>query len=211
MPPALILFDLDGTLTDPQVGITRSINHALRAHGHAERSVAELLPCIGPPLDESFRVLTGSRDELHIHALVHSYRERYGELGYAENEIYPGVAQALATLAAGGATLGLCTSKRADFAEMILSLFGLRGYFGLVSGGEIGVQKWQQMAALQAAGHLPSDTLMIGDRAVDMVAAHRNGLRSGAVMWGHGSREELMAESPHLVFEHPSDWLRLLA
>jgi phosphoglycolate phosphatase len=211
MPLPLILFDLDGTLSDPQVGITRSINHALRAHGHAERSVAELLPCIGPPLDESFRWLTGSADDAHIHALVHSYRERYGEIGYAENEIYPDVAQTLTTLAARGARLGLCTSKRADFAEMILEMFGLRRHFGLVSGGEIGVQKWQQMAALKAEGKLPPDTLMIGDRAVDLVAAHRNGLRSGAVMWGHGSREELMAESPQLVFERPTDWLGLLS
>lgn len=210
MPTPLILFDLDGTLSDPQVGITRSINHALCAHGHAERSVAELLPCIGPPLDESFRRLTGSTDEGHIHALVHSYRERYGDIGYAENELYPGVAQTLATLAARGARLGLCTSKRVDFAEKILALFGLRQHFVLVSGGEIGVQKWQQMAALKADGKLPNDTLMIGDRAVDLVAAHRNGLRSGAVLWGHGSREELMAESPHLVFERPAEWLSLL-
>lgn len=210
MPPSLILFDLDGTLSDPQVGITRSINHALRAHGHGERSVAELLPCIGPPLDESFRVLTGCDDEAHIHALVHSYRERYGEVGYAENEIYPEVADTLAALAASGATLGLCTSKRADFAELILQLFGLRQHFGLVSGGAIGLQKWQQMAALKTAGQVPPDALMIGDRAVDLIAAHRNGLRSGAVMWGHGSRAELMAEAPHLVFERPSEWLRLL-
>jgi phosphoglycolate phosphatase len=206
----MILFDLDGTLSDPQVGITRSINHALRCHGHAERSVADLLPCIGPPLDESFRVLTGRDDDAHIRALVHSYRQRYGEVGYAENEIYPEVAETLAALAGQGARLGLCTSKRANFAEMILALFGLREHFVLVNGGDIGVQKWQQMAALQSAGLLPADTLMIGDRAVDMVAAHRNGLRSGAVMWGHGSREELMAESPHLVFERPRDWLGLL-
>jgi phosphoglycolate phosphatase len=210
MTPSLILFDLDGTLSDPQVGITRSINHALRTHGYAERSVAELLPCIGPPLDESFRELTGRQDEAHLHALVLSYRERYAEVGYAENVIYPGVASTLAALAGRGARLGLCTSKRVDFAEMILRLFGLREHFGLVNGGEIGVQKWQQMAALQAAGQLPPDTLMIGDRAVDMVAAHRNGLRSGAVMWGHGSRGELMAESPHWVFEQPADWLGLL-
>lgn len=210
MPPSLILFDLDGTLSDPQVGITRSINHALRTHGHAERSVAELLPCIGPPLDESFRVLTGRDDEAHIHALVHSYRVRYGAVGYAENEIYPEVADTLAALAAAGARMGLCTSKRVDFAERILQLFGLRQHFGLVSGGEIGLQKWQQLAALQAAGQVPPDTLMIGDRAVDLVAAHRNGLRSGAVMWGHGSRDELMAEAPHRVFERPSEWLALL-
>lgn len=211
MPPSLILFDLDGTLSDPQVGITRSINHALRSHGHSERSVDELLPCIGPPLDESFRRLTGRHDDAHILALVHSYRERYGGVGYAENEIYPEVAETIAALTGRGARLGLCTSKRADFAEMILKLFGLREHFGLISGGEIGLQKWQQMAALHAAGRLPPDTLMIGDRALDLVAAHRNGLRSGAVMWGHGSREELMAEAPHLVFERPADWLSLLA
>jgi phosphoglycolate phosphatase len=209
MPAPFLLFDLDGTLSDPQDGITRSINHALRTHGHAERPPQDLLACIGPPLDESFAQLTGGNAD-QVLALVLTYRERYGAVGYAENILYPGVAETLAALAAGGARMGLCTSKRADFAEQILRLFGLRQHFGIVSGGDIGVQKWQQLAGLRERGEVPDGSVMIGDRAVDLIAARRNGLRSGAVTWGHGSREELMGEQPHFVFEQPADWLKLL-
>lgn len=205
-----LLFDLDGTLSDPQVGITRSINHALVAEGFAPHDEAALCRFIGPPLDESFRELVPGADEALVHRLVAAYRERYGDLGYAENTLYDGVPEALAALVAGGATLGLCTSKRVDFAERILRLFGLRGHFSLLSGGAIGLPKWQQLGALRAAGQVPDGALMIGDRAVDLIAAHRNGLGGGAVTWGHGSREELEAEQPTHWFERPADWLRLL-
>lgn len=211
MTPDFLLFDLDGTLSDPQDGITRSINHALQTHGHATHPAQALLGYIGPPLDESFRELASTDDPAHIRALVDTYRERYGDVGYAENVVYPGVPEALASLASRGVTMGLCTSKRVDFAERILELFGLRQYFSLLSGGDIGVQKWQQLATLRVGRAVPDGSVMIGDRAVDLVAAHRNGLRSGAVTWGHGSREELMNESPHHVFDRPGDWLSLLA
>jgi phosphoglycolate phosphatase len=210
LPPEFLLFDLDGTLSDPQLGITRSINHALRAMGHAEREPAALCQYIGPPLDESFRILTARDDPDHILALVGHYRDRYGERGYAENTLYPGVPEALAALAATGIGMAVCTSKHPAFAERILALFGLRRYFSAVHGGEIGLQKWQQMARLRAERLVPPRTLMIGDRAVDLIAAHRNGLASGAVTWGHGSREELLAERPLHVFEQPADWLCLL-
>lgn len=132
-----------------------------------------------------------------------AYRERYGDVGYAENTLYEGIPQALAALAEAGLPLGLCTSKRRDFALMILALFKLDHHFALVDGGEIGVHKWQQIAALRAAGRVGEESLMVGDRAVDLVAAHRNGLHGAGVLWGHGSREELQAESPRYLLEAP--------
>jgi phosphoglycolate phosphatase len=208
MPYDLILFDLDGTLSDPQLGIGRSINHALERHGFMPVAPGAVSRYIGPPLDESFRVITGCDDEATIHALVAAYRERYGDIGYAENLLYAGIPEALATLADAGLPLGLCTSKRRDFACKILALFQLDHLFHFVDGGEIGVHKWQQIAALRAAGQVSERSLMVGDRAVDMVAAHRNGLVAAGVLWGHGSRDELQAESPRYLLDAPAQIIR---
>ena len=198
-PHDLILFDLDGTLSDPLVGIGRSINHALTHFGYPARELKQLSTCIGPPLDESFRALTGVTTQSHIEALVAKYRERYAELGYAENVLYPGIPEALSALSSAGIPMGVCTSKRVDFAEQILEMFGLRQHFRFVSGGEIGIPKWQQMQSLLADSKVSARSVMVGDRAVDMVAAHRNGLQAAGVLWGHGSREELVSEQPRYL------------
>ncbi|HSI49859.1 MAG TPA: HAD hydrolase-like protein [Ideonella sp.] len=210
MPYDLILFDLDGTLSDPAVGIGRSINHALLHHGHVPLQPHEVPGWIGPPLDESFRGLTGGGDEALVLSLVAKYRERYGELGYAENTLYSGVPQALQVLTDAGVAMGVCTSKRVDFAEQILEMFGLRHFFGFVSGGDVGVHKWQQIAALRERGVIKGPAVMVGDRAVDLIAARRNGLHGAGVLWGHGSHAELAAEQPHHLFREPAEWRQLL-
>src|SRR4051812_36684642 len=209
MPDTVLVFDLDGTLSDPLEGIGRSINHALREHGYPERTLAELAPWVGPPLDETFAALTSRDDGAHLAALVATYRARYADVGYAENTLYDGIPDVLATLRKRGATLGLCTSKRVDFAEQILALFGLREHFAFVSGGEIGVHKWQQLAELRAAGRVDGDAVMIGDRAVDLTAAHRNGLQACGVRWGFGSLDELQAERPRWLATAPHELLDL--
>lgn len=209
MPHDQIVFDLDGTLSDPQVGIGRSINFALARFGFAPLPDEAVSACIGPPLDETFRALTGRDDAATIHGLVAAYRERYGDIGYAENTLYDGIPQAVAALAAASVPLGLCTSKRRDFALKILALFGLDRYFDFVDGGEIGVQKWQQLHALRVAGQVGPGAVMVGDRAVDLIAAHRNGLAGAGVLWGHGSERELRAEQPRYLLAQPAqliDW-----
>jgi phosphoglycolate phosphatase len=208
-PHDLILFDLDGTLSDPLEGIGRSINFALSHFGHAERPLADMGAYIGPPLDETFAAITGTRSQDRLEALVAKYRERYGEVGYAENVMYEGIPRVLRRLVDAGVPLGLCTSKRADFAERILGMFGLRPYFDFVSGGEIGTHKWQQIQALREAGTIGPSTVMVGDRAVDVTAAHRNGLCAAGVLWGHGSRAELEAERPRYLFSQPEELLGL--
>jgi len=210
-PRPFLLLDLDGTLSDPQQGIARSINHALASIGRPVHDEAALTRYIGPPLSESFRELVPGADEATVQALLGAYRQRYGAIGYAENTLYTGVPEALAALADAGATLVLCTSKRVDFAEQILQLFGLRAHFAWLSGGRDGLHKWQQLGELRAEGRVPDHAVMIGDRAVDLIAARRNGLAGGAVRWGHGSEDELAAESPAHWFDHPQDWLRLVA
>lgn len=196
-----LVFDLDGTLSDPAVGIGRSINHALVAFGFAPISDVAVSQYIGPPLDQIFRAITGIDAAETLAALVGKYRERYADVGYAENVLYPGIPEALASLAAQGCVLGVCTSKRVDFADQILRMFGLRSHFAFVDGGEIGVHKDRQLGALVANGTIGPGSTMIGDRAVDVLAAKRNALRSVGVLWGHGSRDELESAGADMIME----------
>jgi phosphoglycolate phosphatase len=201
----LLVFDLDGTLSDPSVGIGRSLNHALQHYGHPPIPAKEVSQYIGPPLDHAFRSRLAGVTPEHIRELVAKYRERYAEVGFAENVIYPGIAEALYALDAAGVPLGLCTSKRADFAESILELFDLRDYFRFVSGGDIGVRKSDQLATLIDQRRISTSATMIGDRSIDVLAARENGLKSVAVLWGHGSRDELEAALPDVFVESPHE------
>jgi phosphoglycolate phosphatase len=211
MDRRVVVFDLDGTLSNPLDGFARSINHALRLQGLPEREPQALARYIGPPLYESAVELTAS-DDPTVHArLIADYRRRYGESGFAENTLYDGIPETLQALREAGATLGVCTSKRADFAEAILRNFGLRELFAFVSGGDIGVHKWQQLQALREAGAVDAQSVMVGDRDVDITSAHRNGLHACGVLWGFGSREELQAAAPRHLAEAPADLRRLLA
>lgn len=205
-----VVFDLDGTLSDPLLGFARSINHALALQGLPERQPHELTRFIGPPLYASAVELTGSADPTRHNKLIADYRRRYGESGYAENTLYAGIPEALAALLDGGCTLGVCTSKRVDFAEKILAQFRLREMFAFVSGGDIGVHKWQQLQALREARHVDGDAVMVGDRDVDITSAHRNGMQACGVLWGFGSLAELEAERPRHLVREPSELAKVL-
>jgi phosphoglycolate phosphatase len=158
-------------------------------------------------LDESFREITGNdRDTV---ALVAKYRDRYGEIGYAENVVYPGITQALLTLSQANIPMAICTSKRQDFARRILELFDLIHHFQFISGGEVGVFKYQQIESLRSDGKVSKSTMMVGDRHIDLIAAHKNGLKSGGVLWGYGSESELRNESPLYLFRSPNELTQL--
>jgi phosphoglycolate phosphatase len=150
-----IIFDLDGTVSDSIVGITRSINHSLRHHGYAEHSTANLLKYMGPPIDKTFSHLTGSSDKAHIISLVTVFRERYSRVGYSENKLYEGIAAALQALFKSGANLGVCTTKRSDFAEKILKLFDLRKYFKFVYGLHAAGVLWGYGSRAELSAHAP--------------------------------------------------------
>jgi phosphoglycolate phosphatase len=204
-----LVFDLDGTISDPIVGIVRSVNHALAYFGLPETSEAAVAPHLGPPIDTLFGRVSPARGPADIAALVGKFRERYHEIGYAENLLYPGMREVLGKLAAEGTPLGVCTAKRTDFAEKILSLFDLREYFRFVSGGDIGVRKADQLKALLASAHIPSDATMVGDRNVDIESAHLNGLSSVGVLWGYGTRDELVQANAERLVEQPAELLEL--
>jgi len=191
--PVDLVFDLDGTISDPLVGFHRSMNFALTAHGFESLDQDSLAAFVGPPLDETFRALIPGIDDQMMGSLVSKYRERYADVGFAECVMYAGVSEVLASLVEAGRTLGVCTSKRVDFAEKILALFGIRTLFSFVDGGDLGVRKAQQLAGLVRAGRVRSSSRMIGDRAIDILAARMSGLLSVGVLWGYGSASELQA------------------
>lgn len=203
-----LIFDLDGTLSDPILGISRSINHALAAADYPVREQSELAQYIGPPLDETFKVLTGAEDG-EIRKLVSLYRDRYSEVGFSENTIYPGIESVLGKLSNAAVHLGVCTSKRADFAERILRMFGIRDYFAFVSGGDVGVTKQEQLAQLLNKGIINSRAVMIGDRAVDMLAAKENGIAAVGVLWGYGSEAELAGQSPICLLQRVDELVQV--
>ena len=194
-----LVLDLDGTISDPSLGIGRCFNHALEQHGFATVSDSAIRRQIGPPLDEGFMELTGSFDPALITQLVVTYRERYSEVGFSENTLYPAIPEALERIKAGGTRLGVCTSKRADFARKILSLFNLLDYFDFVDGGDVGITKQSQLAGLLSSGAIDEQAIMVGDRAIDITSATGNGLRSIGVLWGFGDHEELSQASPSAI------------
>jgi phosphoglycolate phosphatase len=199
------VFDLDGTISDPAVGIARSLNHALRGFGYPALREEEVPAYIGLPLDDIFRRVAASASDVVLRGLVTTYRQRYGEIGYAENVIYPGVSAALERLASDGVRMGVCTSKRQDFAERILELFDLRAHFTFVCGGDIGVRKDEQLRSLREEGRVSDEAVVIGDRASDVFAARANGLRAVGVLWGHGTPEELACAHPDRLLGSPSE------
>lgn len=210
-PPAELVFDLDGTISDPLVGLHRSVNFALAAHGMESVDRGIVAACVGPPLDEAFRALTPGVVDEQVLSLVAKYRERYAEVGFTENTIYPGISDVFATLAGSGLALGVCTSKRTDFAEKILDRFGIRQHFVFVDGGDIGVAKCQQLAALLAKKRVHPNARMFGDRAVDMLAAKANGLFPVGVLWGYGSKNELREAGAGILLSDPAELSRFQA
>ena len=205
-----LVFDLDGTISDNSVGIMRSINYALGAFGYADISEGAVAQYIGPPLDSVFSRITRTDSPDRIRDLVLKFRERYSDVGYAENTMYVGIPEVLQLLASRGIRMGVCTGKRSDFAERILTMFGLLDRFSFVRGGTLGLQKEEQLRGLLIERAIESTSIMIGDRAVDITAARSNGLRSVGVLWGHGSQQELEDAVPDRVMAVP-DQLRELA
>lgn len=210
-PYDLLLFDLDGTISDPIEGISNCINFALESYGYPTRTKEFLASFIGPPIDKTFDVILGNLRNHSLDDLVAKYRERYMLCGFKENAAYEGILDILSSLSSSGSIkLAICTSKRADIASQVLDCFGLSKFFAFVSGGDVGIEKWQQIESLKQQGKISLNTLMIGDRASDLIGAHRNGIDSAGVLWGYGSREELEAEQPAYLLNHPRELLQFI-
>ena len=191
-----ILFDLDGTLTDPRIGITRCIQHALESLGQVPPEEAALLWCIGPPLQTTFARILDTSDPALLSTAIARYRERFATLGLYENTLYPGVPEMLAALRDKGYQTYVATSKPRVFANRIMDHFHIANLFDGVYGSELDgtrVDKGELIAHLIAMEGLePEDVIMVGDREHDMVGAAKCGVWCLGVTYGYGSETELL-------------------
>lgn len=198
-----ILFDLDGTLTDPVVGITRCIQHALVSLGRTAPDLDGLRRCVGPPLQDSFAELLETTDEALLAEAIRLYRERFKPVGMFENSVYPDVPEGLETLRAQGHRLWVATSKPHVFAREIVEHFGLARFFERIHGSELsGVNADKSdliRYVLAEEGIQPDQAWMVGDRMHDVLGARRNGVEAIGVLWGYGSEEELRAAAPRRI------------
>jgi phosphoglycolate phosphatase len=213
MSKLILLFDLDGTLTDSRPGIVSGMQYALGVLGLPVPPEEALLRFIGPPTHDAFRELLSSSDpELNARA-IGIYRERYGKQGLYENSVYPGVAEGIAALSEAGATLFVATSKPQVFARRILDHFELSGYFKGVYGSELSGErsnKGDLIAHVLTQESLTNDAWMIGDRLHDVRGAKLNGLRSAGVLWGYGSGEELTEAGADATFANMPELVEAL-
>lgn len=199
------LFDLDGTLTDPGVGITNSVMYALEKLGRPVPPREELYAFVGPPLTESFVNLCGVPREDAPLAIAY-YREYFGPRGLLENEIYPGIPELLADIKAAGGKVILATAKPLHFAERILEHFNIKQFFDFTAGNNM-TEKYKKKCGLiedvlQAAGVTPDnkkDCVMVGDRSHDVEGAHEAGIAGIGVLYGYGSFAELSACAPEYI------------
>ena len=203
-----VLFDLDGTLTDPREGITRCIAHALERMGIEPPPLDALTFAIGPPLRASLAQLLGRDDPADVERALAFYRERFADVGLFENAPYAGIHEALDAIRASGARLFVATSKPIVYAERIVRHFGLDAHFVEVHGCELDGTREDKRDLL---AHLlprhaiaPGRAVMIGDRGVDMRAARHHGLHALGALWGYGSCAELEEHGAHRLCEAPA-------
>ncbi len=200
------IFDLDGTLTDPMIGITTCVQYALAAYGINEPDIRNLTKFIGPPLVTSFMEFYGV-DNPTAQGMLVKYRERFSTIGLYENEIYPGISEMLEQLNRKGHIIAMATSKPIEFAERILEHFNIKQYFHVLAGASMDESRNTKEAVLEfALGQLENyrtgdrPPVMVGDRKFDVTAGKMLGTETVGVLYGYGSEEELTAAAPtHLV------------
>lgn len=191
----IILFDLDGTLTDPKEGITNCVKYALASVGIDEQNESKLMRFIGPPLVDSFMDFYGF-DEKEANALVAKYRERFKDIGIFENRLYSGAAHMLEELKKQGKTIALATSKPRVFAKRICERYEIAQYFDIISGAELdGTNNYKHQVIsviLDALGNPDKDrVIMVGDRHQDIDGAKTCGIKSVGVRFGYAEKGEL--------------------
>ena len=203
-----LFFDLDGTLTDPALGITNSFIHALKHFGIEIPSYEKLCTFIGPPLPDTFKTQFGFDDQKASEG-VKKYREYFSTKGLFENSVYPGIPELLKKLKEAGRKLVVATSKPEEYSVKIIDHFGLAQYFENVCGSlmdETRSKKDEGIAYAIERNHRSdkSKILMIGDRKHDILGAKKVGIKSVGVLFGYGSRQELEEAGADFIAENVS-------
>lgn len=198
-----ILFDLDGTVTDPAEGITNSVIYSLKKYGITVSDKTELYKFIGPPLFESYMKYYGFSKEKALEA-VEFYREYFRDIGIFENRVYNGIPELLKKLNAKGKKVVLATSKPEEFAKRILKHFDLEGYFYFVAGATMSETRTKKndvisyiLEQLKINGE--QNAVMIGDREMDINGAHSLKIPAIGVLYGYGSLEELQSAKADII------------
>ncbi len=209
-----ILFDLDGTLTDPMVGITKSVQYALKSYGIEEADLKQLTPFIGPPLKDSFMKYYNFSEKQAGEA-IQRYREYFTAAGMFENRVYHGVIQLLEGLKNAGKILAVATSKPELLAKQILEHFQLSEYFAFIGGAsmdETRVRKEDVISYVRKAMDISAveDAVMIGDREHDIFGARKNKMDAIGVLFGYGSRQELEAAGAERIAASIGELERML-
>lgn len=202
----LILFDLDGTLTDPKEGITNCVKYALKYFGIEENDESKLLSFIGPPLYDSFRELYGfSHDDANL--AVEKYRERYSTIGLFENAVLDGAVEILKALKEKGKTTSLATSKPLVFAQKIVDKYGLSEYLDYIIGADLkgGINYKDEVIIEVLCAAKPIDltkVVIVGDRKHDVIGAKKCGISSIGVKCGYAEENELEEAGADYIFEN---------
>lgn len=214
MEKEYLLFDLDGTLTDPKEGITKSVRHALRAFDIEVEDLDSLCCFIGPPLRDSFMEYYGFSEE-NATTAISIYREYFSDRGLYENEAYEGIDRVLKTLKDSGKKLYVATSKPEVFAKKILEHFDLDSYFEFIGGADLAetrVKKGDVIRYVLEENHITDldRVMMVGDRKHDILGAKEAGVASVGVLYGYGNREELLEAGADFIAESVFDLQNLL-
>jgi len=209
-----ILFDLDGTITDPKVGITKAVQYALRSFEINIDNPDDLCKFIGPPLWNSFRDFYGF-DETQTKKAVEKYREYYTDKGIYENILYDGMDIMLKKLKDQGKMLIIATSKPSVMAQRVLEYFNLREYFTFVSGSELNGDRSDKKEIIQYAIEKNniknlSDCIMVGDRKHDIIGANGVGIDSVGVLYGYGNFDELTKAGAKYIVKNIAELSELL-
>ena len=212
----LILFDLDGTITDSGEGITKSVQYALSKLGIEEPDLENLRKFIGPPLIDSFEKYYGFSREEAIRARE-IFNERYQPIGWMENRPYDGIEEVLKALKENGKMLGIATSKPADTAERVLTYFGLREYFPVFCASPLNGIGGEKAGRIQAAiedakalGCEAKNVIMVGDTKFDVLGAHECHIPCVGVTWGFAVEGELEACDTEFVVDTMDELLNVL-
>ena len=206
-----ILFDLDGTLTDPKEGITKCVQYALDHFDIKEENPDKLTLFIGPPLLESFTTYYGLTEE-QAHVAIKKYRERFAEKGIYENKVYEGVVDVLDSLKKAGKRIVLATSKPEIFADKILENYGLKPYFDEIAGGDLEGKIRHKHEVIQEIFRRleikeedKAKLVMVGDRKYDILGAKECGLNSIGLRIGYAEENELEEAGAELILNNMAE------